>query len=43
MKTLIAYYSTYGHEYGMAEAVVGGVKQIDGAEPRSGFQGIAAW
>jgi NAD(P)H dehydrogenase (quinone) len=32
MKVLIVYYSTYGHVHKMAEAVVEGVREIDGAE-----------
>ena len=32
MKTLIVYYSTYGHVHKMAEAVAEGVREIDGAE-----------
>jgi NAD(P)H dehydrogenase (quinone) len=32
MKTLIVFYSTYGHIYQMAEAVAEGVKQVNGAE-----------
>lgn len=32
MKTLIVYYSTYGHVHRMAEAVAEGVKEIAGAE-----------
>jgi NAD(P)H dehydrogenase (quinone) len=32
MKVLVVYYSTYGHVHKMAEAIVEGVKQVDGAE-----------
>ena len=32
MKTLVVFYSTYGHIYQMAEAVAEGVKQVNGAE-----------
>ena len=32
MKTLIVYYSTYGHVHKMAEAVAEGVREIDDAE-----------
>jgi NAD(P)H dehydrogenase (quinone) len=32
MKVLVVYYSTYGHVHKMAEAMVEGVKQVDGAE-----------
>jgi NAD(P)H dehydrogenase (quinone) len=32
MKVLVVFYSTYGHIYRMAEAVVEGVKQVNGAE-----------
>jgi NAD(P)H dehydrogenase (quinone) len=32
MKVLVVYYSTYGHVHKMAEAVVEGVKEVDGAE-----------
>ncbi len=32
MKVLVVYYSTYGHVHKMAEAVVEGVKEFDGAE-----------
>ena len=32
MKVLIVYYSTYGHVHKMAEAVAGGVREIEGAE-----------
>jgi NAD(P)H dehydrogenase (quinone) len=32
MKTLIVYYSMYGHVHKMAEAVAEGVRKIDGAE-----------
>jgi len=32
MKTLIVYYSTYGHVHKMAEAVAEGVKEVAGAE-----------
>ena len=32
MKVLIAFYSTYGHVYKMAEAVAEGVKTVSGAE-----------
>jgi NAD(P)H dehydrogenase (quinone) len=32
MRTLIVYYSTYGHVHKMAEAVAEGVREIDGAE-----------
>ena len=32
MKTLVVFYSTYGHIYQMAEAVAEGVKQVNGAQ-----------
>jgi NAD(P)H dehydrogenase (quinone) len=32
MRTLIVYYSTYGHVHKMAEAIAEGVRQVDGAE-----------
>ncbi len=32
MKTLIVYYSMYGHIHAMAEAVAEGVRQVEGAE-----------
>ena len=32
MKILVVFYSTYGHVYKMAEAVVEGAKQVNGAE-----------
>lgn len=32
MKTLVVFYSTYGHIYQMAEAVAEGVKQVNGTE-----------
>jgi NAD(P)H dehydrogenase (quinone) len=32
MKVLIVYYSTYGHVHKMAEAVVEGVREVDGAQ-----------
>jgi NAD(P)H dehydrogenase (quinone) len=34
MKTLILFYSTYGHIYRMAEAVAEGVKEVAGSEVR---------
>ncbi len=32
MKILVVFYSTYGHVYKMAEAVVAGAKQVEGAD-----------
>lgn len=32
MRTLIVYYSTYGHVHTMAEAIAEGARQVDGAE-----------
>jgi NAD(P)H dehydrogenase (quinone) len=32
MKTLIVYYSTYGHVYKLAEAVAEGVNAVKGAK-----------